>query len=132
MITQSYLRSTWVCAAVLAVALSASAGAASAQPQEALRAGSENLPEFLAEVGAEALSVEEAEAIRGERVPNWVIRAAVNIVKNNLGQTIAVKLQAMLERTRTPTYRDYERAFGPRWALIYSLLPSALRPHIVR
>lgn len=98
----------------------------------ASRADGSQLPSFLSGTGAAPMSAEEMREIRGEGVPRWAISAAVRIAGSALGQTVAVKLQALLSRTSAPSYRDYQRAFGTRAALILSIMPPALRPHIVQ
>ena len=90
------------------------------------------LPSFLSGTDARPLTAAEMGAVRGERVPAWAIKMAVKIVGSALGQTIAVKLQNLLQGSQTPTYRDYQSAFGTRAAIILSLMPPALRPQIVQ
>ena len=88
-----------------------------------------NLP---GDVQATPLDAAEMEAIRGEKLPKWAVDAALKAVRNALGKQVARKLENLLTQTTTPSFTDYQKAFGTKVGAVLALLPPLLKPHIAQ
>jgi len=97
-------------------------------------AESKTLPSFLVGTGAQALTLEQMESVRGEGiVASWAVNYAVYFVKKALGNSLGHKVGDFLTNSQTPTYSDYRSVFGSTTtSRILSLMPYWLKPRIVQ
>ena len=106
---------------LLAFAALASATNAAAAPSQ--------LP---APAHATPLTAAETEAIRGQGLPAWAVKLAIKTVASKVSDAAAARLERLLSGDRVPTYREYQRAFGTKTAVILMLLPGPLKPKIAQ
>ena len=85
-----------------------------------------------APVNATPLTAAETEAIRGQGLPAWAVKLAIKTVRNQIGFAAAARLERLLSGDRVPTYREYQRVFGTKTAVILMLLPGPLKPKIAQ
>lgn len=110
--------------AVLTASLAVTSIAPSAYAQQT--------PSYLEGIDAIPLDHQEMESIRGEALPAVLITFVARRVGIAIGTWAGVKIADMLRGERLPTRAEYQAAFGRNAGLVWSLLPSLLKPKIAQ